>query len=220
MVNGPHDLGGQHCLGPVNPEPETEEPIFHDAWERRAFALTLAAGFLGQWNIDESRYARERQHPVNYLRHTYYENWMAGLETLLVEKGIVNAAELESGKAKGPASGYKVPDAEGALKILRRGGPTSMEGNMAAAYAVCDKVRVVNNHPLTHTRAPRYIRGRLGTIDRLHGIHVFADANAQGERRGENLYSVRFEADELWGSAAGGRDAVYIDLWEPYLLRP
>lgn len=220
MVNGPHDLGGQHCLGPIDPEVETEEQIFHAPWERRAFALTLASGFLGQWNIDESRYARERQHPVNYLRHTYYENWIVGLETLLVEKDMVSAEELASGKAAGRSEKFSAPDAAAAIKILGRGGPTRMEGNMAPGYAVGDKVRVVNNHPLTHTRAPRYIRGRLGTIDRLHGIHVFADANAQGDRRGEHLYSVRFEANELWGTGATGRDAVYIDLWEPYLLKP
>ena len=218
-MNGPHDLGGQHGLGPINPEAEAEEPIFHAPWERRAFALTIATGFLGQWNIDESRYARERQHPVNYLRNSYYENWLAGLETLIVEKDMVSAAELANGKATGPSEKFTAPDADAALKILSRGGLTRMDGNMAPGYAVGDQVRVVNNHPLTHTRAPRYIRGRLGTIDRLHGIHVFADANAQGDRRGEHLYSVRFEAEELWGTGATGRGAVYIDLWEPYLIR-
>ncbi len=219
-MNGPHDLGGQHGLGPVDPERETEEPIFHAPWERRAFAVTMASGFLGQWNIDESRHARERQHPVNYLRNSYYENWLAGLETLLVEKGMISAEELKSGKAQGRSEKFTAPDADSAMKILARGGPTRMDGNLPPGYALGDKVRVINNHPLTHTRAPRYIRGRIGTVDRLHGIHVFADANAQGERVGENLYSVRFEAEELWGSGAGGRDAVYIDLWEPYLVRP
>ena len=78
-------------------------------------------------------------------------------------------------------------------------------------------MQVANNHPLTHTRAPRYVRGRLGIINRLHGVHVFPDQNALGNRVGELLYSVRFEASELWGNAASHRDAVYIDLWEPYL---
>ena len=88
-MNGGHDLGGMHGLGPVDPEPETEEPVFHAEWERRAFALNLAAGFLGKWNLDQGRFARESQHPADYLRNTYYENWMAGLETLLVEAGLV-----------------------------------------------------------------------------------------------------------------------------------
>ena len=102
-MNGAHDLGGMHGLGPINPEPEAEEPVFHADWEKRVFGLALAAGFPGKWNIDKSRYARERQHPVDYLRHTYYENWLAGLEKLLVEAELVNPEELKTGKAAGPA---------------------------------------------------------------------------------------------------------------------
>ena len=100
-MNGAHDLGGMHGLGPINPEPEGEEPVFHAAWEKRVFGLNLAAGALGKWNIDISRHARERQHPIDYLRHTYYENWLAGLEKLLVETGLVTAEELATGKARG-----------------------------------------------------------------------------------------------------------------------
>ena len=85
-MNRAHDLGGQHGFGLVAPEPEEHEPVFHAEWERKALALTLAAGCLGRWNIDESRYARESQHPVYYLSQTYYENWLSGLEKLLVEK--------------------------------------------------------------------------------------------------------------------------------------
>jgi len=218
-MNGPHDLGGEHGLGPVNPEPEAEEAIFHEDWERRAFAVTVACGFLGQWNIDESRYARECQHPVDYLRHSYYENWMAGLERLIVEKGMVSAEELQSGRAGTPASGYDVPDVEGAKRILSSGGPTRMQDDRAPGFKVGDKVRVTHDNPLTHTRAPRYTHGRLGTIDRLHGVHVFADANAQGRRDGEHLYSVRFEPDALWGHSHSGPDPVYVDMWEPYLER-
>ncbi len=219
-MNGPHDLGGQHGLGPIDPEPEAQELVFHAPWERRVFAVTLATGFLGRWNIDESRHARERQHPVSYLRNSYYENWLAGLETLLVEKEIVTADELARGKAAAKAVGYNVPDGAGAIDILSHGHPATMEGNIAPGHALGDRVRVINDHPLTHTRAPRYVRGRVGTIERLHGVHIFADANANGDCRGEHLYSVRFEADELWGTGAGGRDAVYVDLWGPHLEHP
>ena len=65
--------------------------------------VALAVGALGKWNIDMSREARERQHPVDYLRHTYYENWLAGLEKLLVERGLVTPEELATGKAAAPA---------------------------------------------------------------------------------------------------------------------
>ena len=103
-MNSAHDLGGMHGFGPIDPEPESEEPVFHTDWEKRVFGLALAAGFLGKWNIDMSRYARERQHPVDYLRHTYYENWLAGLEKLLVEAELVKPEELKTGKAAGPAN--------------------------------------------------------------------------------------------------------------------
>ena len=97
-MNGAHDLGGQHGFGLINPEPEMEEPVFHNDWERRAFAITLACGFLGQWNIDEARHARESQDPVDYLCNSYYENWLAGLETLLFKKGMITREELKTGK--------------------------------------------------------------------------------------------------------------------------
>ncbi len=40
-MNGGHDLGGIHGLGPIDPEPEQVEPVFHGEWEKRVFALTL-----------------------------------------------------------------------------------------------------------------------------------------------------------------------------------
>jgi len=75
----------------------------------------------------------------------------------------------------------------------------------------------VRNSPSGHTRAPRYARGRTGTIHRLHGVEPFADASAHGSRAAEYLYSVRFEARELWGDGADSRHANHIDLWEPHL---
>jgi nitrile hydratase len=215
-MNGGHDLGGMHGLGPVAPEPESAEPVFHADWERRAFALTLACGMLGEWNIDASRHARERQHPAAYLRHSYYENWLAGLETLLVESGLVTADELASGTARGRAPLHAKTAAEAAA-IIAHGDPTRLDTGIEPVFSAGDRVRVINDHPAGHTRAPRYARGRTGTINRLHGAHVFADENARGNRVGEHLYSVRFEARELWGAAANGRGAVCIDLWEPHL---
>ena len=94
-MNGPHDLGGQHGLGPIELEPN--EPLFHAPWERRAFALTLAMGARGEWNLDMSRHAREDQHPVNYLSSSYYQIWLAGLERLMLERGLVTEEELQGG---------------------------------------------------------------------------------------------------------------------------
>ena len=219
-MNGPHDLGGMHGLGPVDPEPETEEPIFHADWEKRALAVTLALGALGQWSIDTSRHARERQHPVDYLRNTYYENWMAGLETLLVEKGIVTRAELESGTADGPAPEAlraRVLTAERVPAVLAAGSSAECDSRSGPRFTPGDKVRVRNFHPAGHTRAPRYVRGHTGTVHAHYGSHIFPDLSSDGTKRGEHLYCVRFEGADLWGPDAPAQEAVYLDLWDPYL---
>jgi hypothetical protein len=93
-MNGVHDMGGMHGMGPI--EPEANEPVFHHEWERRAFAITMATGFLGEWNIDMSRYARERMPAAEYLATSYYEHWLWGLERLLVERGLLTQAEIDA----------------------------------------------------------------------------------------------------------------------------
>lgn len=219
-MNGPHDLGGVHGLGPVHPEPESVEPIFHEEWEKRALAVTLAMGALGQWTIDASRFARERQHPVDYLRNSYYENWMAGLETLLIENGIATAEEIANGKsadAASPALLEKVLKADAVSTALAKGSPAEMETSAAARFAPGDRVRVRNFHPLGHTRAPRYIRGHSGIIHEHYGSHILPDRSAKGEKTGAHLYSVRFEGAEVWGQDAPSREALYVDLWDDYL---
>jgi nitrile hydratase len=219
-MNSAHDLGGMHGLGPINPEPEAEEPVFHAAWEKRVFALNLAAGALGQWNIDISRYARERQNPVDYLRHTYYENWLAGLEKLLVEKGLVTAEELAAGKAAGPApedTRTRILKAEHVATVLAQGSPVAMPIDTPPRFKPGDRVRAINRHPTGHTREPRYVRGRLGMIHEHHGAHAFPDRSAEGSKEARHLYSVRFEASELWGEIGPSTNAVYVDLWEDYL---
>lgn len=206
-MKGAHDLGGRWGLGAVDPEAENEEPIFHAEWERRAFAMTLALGMLGKWNIDEARYARERQHPVTYLNNTYYENWLAGIERLVEEKGLLETETLGE---------LRVPSPEEAKKILFSGGPTLMEDNAPPRFSTGDKVRVKKIQTTGHTRAPGYIQGVVGTISDHYGTHVFADAHARSERSGEHLYSVSFLGTELWGDQAEANE-VLVDLWEPYL---
>lgn len=219
-MNGAHDLGGRHGFGPIDPEPEAQEPVFHDAWERRIFGLALAVGALGRWNLDMSRFARERQHPVEYLRHTYYENWLAGLERLLVEKGLVTSEELATGKAAGVAdteTRQRVLKAENVAKVMAKGSPVTMNIGTSPRFKSGDRVRAMNRHPIGHTRQPRYVRGRIGVIHAYYGAHIFPDRNAEGSKEGRHLYNVRFEASELWGVPANGRSAVYVDLWEDYL---
>lgn len=216
-MNGSHDLGGMHGFGPVAAEPD--EPVFHAEWEKRVFGLVRTLGALGQWNGDMSRHARERQHPVEYLRHSYYENWLAGLEKLLVEKGLVTVEELASAKARGVAP--EELRARVAHKMdaprLREGSPVTMPMSVPPKFRCGDHVRCVNRHPAGHTREPRYVRGRIGTIHEHHGGHLFPDLSALGIREARHLYTVRFEAKELWGENATTASVVFVDLWEDYL---
>jgi nitrile hydratase len=216
-MNGVHDMGGMHGMGPI--AAEANEPVFHERWEARVYALNRAMAVLGKWNIDAGRHSRERIPPADYLRMSYYEKWLAGLIMLLKETGVVTQAELASGR---PDPG--APKATPALTSDRVAGMVLLRGtferpvNTAPRFAIGDPVRAKKINPIGHTRLPRYARGNVGVVDRVHGAHVFPDTNAHF--RGENpqhLYSVRFSARELWGEAASPRDAVYIDLWEDYL---
>jgi len=216
-MNGVHDMGGMHGLGSV--APEANEPVFHMRWEARALALTLAAGACGRWNIDKSRFARERIPGPDYLRMSYYEKWIAGLETLLTETGLVSREELAAGRSASRVADVSPPlIADRVAATLAQGGPTERKVTVEPRLSVGERIRARNLNPTEHTRLPRYVRGKCGTITRRHGAHVFPDANAHG--RGEqpqHLYQVRFEGRELWGEQAIGPGAVYLDLWEDYL---
>ena len=216
-MNGVHDMGGMHGLGPI--APETNEPVFHAPWEGRALALTLAVAAWGRWTLDASRHARELIPGTDYLRMSYYEKWITGLETLMVETGIVSRAEIASGRASpGPPKATPPLTANRVAATLARGGSTLRAIEAGPRFAQGTVVRARNLNPIGHTRLPRYVRGKRGAITRHHAAHVFPDANAHGlGEQPQHLYQVRFEADELWGEAAAERSAVYLDLWEDYL---
>ena len=216
-MNGIHDLGGMHGFGPV--APEANEPVFHADWERRAFAVTLAAGALGRWNIDMSRFAREQMPPADYLSTTYYEHWLFGLERLLVEKGLVTEEELRAMRplANADPDLAAIPPDRMAAAIAK-GGSARLADEVPAKFREGDRVRARNIHPVGHTRIPRYVRGRTGVIDRDHGVFIFPDSHAEGTgTKPQHCYSVRFAAREVWGPDASERDAVYVDLWDDYL---
>jgi nitrile hydratase subunit beta len=216
-VNGVHDMGGDHGFGPVRPEPD--EPVFHADWERRAFALTLAMGATGTWNLDAARFARERTPPAQYLASTYYEIWFAALELQLAEHGLVGADEVDAGRSlREPAPVAHTLMADDVLPTLGRGGSTVRDAARPARFAVGDRVRARNLNPPTHIRLPRYVRGHEGTVELVHGCHIFPDTHAHGlGEQPEWLYTVRFDARELWGPDADPTVRVSTDAFEPYL---
>ena len=215
-MNGAHDMGGMDGFGPVLPE--QNEPLFHEAWERRAFALTLAMARPGAWNIDMSRFARENRAPVDYLSKSYYQLWLAGLEDLMAERGLVTADEIAAGRPLHPRKDVPVLGAADVAPMLARGAPTERDAAVPARFRIGDRVRTRELHPRTHIRLPRYVRGRVGTVELVHGAHVFPDSHAHGG--GEQprwLYTVTFEARELWGDDADPASRVSVDAWDSYL---
>ena len=196
-------MGGLQGFGSV--ELEADEPVFHEDWERRAARLTMAAMLAGHL-AGRFRHAIERMDPTWYLASPYYEHWLTATATALVEAGVVTAQELEE------RLGSPFPVA-GPVRATRLDDPGPSSGRHR--YAAGDCVQVREWHPLGHTRAPRYVQGKRGTVVRLDGLFSLPDVEYHcDERREEPTYSVRFEALELWGEPG---DPVHVDLWESYL---
>ena len=221
-MDGVHDLGGMHGFGPV--EREENEPVFHAAWEKTVRGLMQVATTRRLFNTDEFRHAIERMHPVEYLAASYYERWLTALERLLDEKGVVSRSELEARTAlllERPDLPVPQREDPGLIEQLRgrsQARRPSRPDGPAPRFAVGDRILTRNMHPAGHTRLPRYARGKLGVIHRVHGAFALADGNAHG--RGEQLqplYTVGFECRELWGDAAEVPGRVFLDLWESYL---
>ncbi len=216
-MDGGQDMGGVPWSGAVTPEPN--EPPFHAEWERRAFALTLAMSMPGGWNIDMSRFAREDRPPAEYRSKSYYQIWLAGLERLMLERKLVAEDEIAAGKSLHPVKPVtRILTSDGVAAMLHRGGPTERVTARPARFAVGARVRAKTINPPTHTRLPRYVRGHVGTIERVLGYHVFPDSNATG--KGEDpqwLYTVTFNGAELWGEESDPTLDISVDAWEPYL---
>lgn len=216
-MNGVHDMGGMHGMGPI--QYEKNEPVFPEPWEARVFALNRAVRAWSKWTGDASRHAVELIPAPEYLRMSYYEQRLHALIELMVESGLVTRAEVETSRpAPGSAKATPALVASDVPGMIAKGKPATREIPVPARFTVGQQVRARNVHPTGHTRLPRYVRGKHGTICLDHGVHVFPDANARS--LGENpqhLYSVRFAARDLWGEQASARTSVYLDLWDDYL---
>jgi len=224
-MNSVHDIGGMDGFGPVIAEPG--EPVFHEPWEGRVFAMRLSGAGRLRTNTDAGRYQMERMDPVQYLTSSYYERWLARFESALIEAGILTRDELAA-KVREFAENPDAPvprrdDPTWTQRIadrLRTGDPATRPLRRKPRFAPGDRVMTRNLNPHGHTRLPRYARGKHGVIVRHYGGHVFPDSNALG--LGENpqhLYSVRIPARELWGPDAEPNESIRIDLWESYLER-
>ena len=105
------------------------------------------------------------------------------------------------------------------LRDVANGGKSARaEAPDPPSFTVGDRVIARNITPTGHTRLPRYVRGKHGVVHGHRGVFAFADTRAHGlGDQPQHLYSVRFEARELWGESVPQRDAMYLDMWDSYV---
>ena len=214
-MNGIHDMGGMQGMGPI--EYEEKEPVFHAPWEGRVLAMTRAVTATGKLQ-GGLRPPIESLTALEYLRMSYYEKWLTSLTVRLAASALVTRAEIENGRpAEGSTKSVPALSAADVPAFMRRIPPLRTD-QVAPRFHIGQHVRARNINPVTHTRLPRYVRGKAGTIERDRGVATLPDTNVYGlGEKPQHVYSVRFSARELWGDQAAAQDAVYAELWDDYL---
>ena len=215
-MNGVHDMGGMHGFGKV--EPEVNEPPFHAPWEGRVLALQRAIRFTRAWNIDMSRDAQERLPAHVYLAASYYARWALGIESNAVAKGLIDADELAAGHALRPGKPVARVMTRNDIGHAFLRGSFGRPSAQPPRFTAGDRVRTKNMHVPSHTRLPRYARGREGLVEAVRGCHVFPDSVTTGG--GENpqwLYTVVLDGRQLWGADSDPTVTVSVEAFEPYL---
>lgn len=219
-MDGIHDLGGMDNFGPI--VREEDEPVFHGDWERSVFSYTVALLGSGYFCVDEMRRSTEQIPPIQYLASSYYEKWLESLIRILEEKNVITSEELHTGKSL-HSGGTTLPPMpkEGAEFVTTHPVSALQEIHQAPRFTVGDNITAKVMHPAHHTRLPRYIRGKRGTVERNNGAFLLPDSNGHGGAKTPQYnYSVRFPAQELWGNDAPPGDYLFIDLFESYMEQP
>lgn len=218
-MSGVHDLGGRTGFGPV---PVDDDAIFHDDWERHAFAVTQLSQVLGQFNTDAFRHGIEREAPEVYRSISYFDKWIRNGERMLVEGGVVGAdavtARLVGGISQ--VDPVRTTDAHAA-----KGRGAARPVDEPPRFSVGDRVMVRRPTDAVasgHTRLPDYVLGQKGTVQMINHSWVYPDSHAHGlGEQPQWAYAVRFAASDLWPDDRldhGGLDhVVHVDLFEPYL---
>ncbi|MFT5041036.1 MAG: nitrile hydratase beta subunit [Hyphomicrobiaceae bacterium] len=212
-MDGIHDLAGIAGFGSVAIEPD--EPVFHETWEARAFAMNvLGIAVLASYNTDEYRHAIERMTPAHYLAARYYERVLTGAATLFVEKGLLAHADL----AARAGGAFPLAQPEQAARPAQANEETETSSTAGPRFEAGEIVAVRNVSTSGHTRVPRYCRGHQGRVLHVAPAFTFPDLNAHGRpSRQEPTYHVEFAASDLWPDAGDCGETVVVDLWETYL---
>ncbi|MCY3545017.1 MAG: nitrile hydratase subunit beta [Chloroflexi bacterium] len=222
-MNGVHDMGGMHGFGPI--DIEADEPVFHDEWEGRVYGIVTGIreerDVYGPYG---SRHYIENIPPAQYLAASYYERWMLALEAALISKGLLTADELDAKTRDFAAAPSAAPSrrdnpalAERVRQRIYAPQPIEEQASSLPRFAISDAVVVRNIHPVGHTRLPRYVRGKRGIVERVYGAQGFQDEPTIADRSPQHVYSVSFDAVELWGANAEPNQRLYIDMWESWM---
>ena len=217
-----HDVGGMPGFGPV--AIEQDEPAFHADWERRMFGITMCV--IGKWlvgSVDEFRWGVEQLTPEQYFAQSYYERWFSPIERALFARGALGPGELAR-RTDEMAAGGTVPRndepewSDGFVGFVRTAGSFGQPADGTARFAPGDRVRIKDVEAPAHTRLPTYARGKVGTIERVHGRNVVPDLRAVGLGEvWEHTYLVVFPAQEVFGERAEPGQELTLDVWESYI---
>lgn len=217
-MDGIHDVGGMQGFGHV--QELTDAPPFAQPWEGKAFVIGALAARIAGTNLHAFRHAIERVPPREYLVG-YWNRWTIGAQIMMEDSGIITDEQVRARAAR--LSGQDVPEppqpTEHKPQMASGGAGNLRSVETPPAFAAGDRVRAADIHPTGHTRLPRYVRGRTGTVTALQPDAVLPDTAAHfiGENP-QHCYTVEFDSRELWGPDAESF-RLLIDLFEPYLER-
>lgn len=217
-----HDIGGRQGFGPVRWQEDHDEEAFHEEWQARGWAMCMCmfAAWRGKpqvWTLDWFRHVRERIDPIDYLTRNYYDQIVQSIAATVIDNGSLRLHELVPNASGENSTGVDTRSREngGTAWVSATDGNEATNGE--PAFSVGQRVRTKMSIAAFHTRLPAYVRGRICVIEDYHGFRPLADASARGVIKPEPLYTVAFEAAELWPEAQARRERVFVDAWESYL---
>ena len=82
-MNGVHDMGGMHGMGPI--QYEKDEPVFHEPWEGRVYAMSRAMGAWRRWTLDSSPAWDRAAAAGGVPALSYYERWFTRARSTALE---------------------------------------------------------------------------------------------------------------------------------------
>jgi nitrile hydratase subunit beta len=242
-----HYIGGLEGLPePLSLEPPSvDKRVFVEDWEKRIFGIHVAmmglSNHLGAalpkypiqdvpttfneyWTWADLRSGAEAMDPFDYFKFRYYERWLAGIAAFFIEKGYLSEEELASRTKEltadqAPPSVDPLPAIDEQIGNYLRHGDSPRRDVAHPKFAVGDTVRITKVPAGAHTRLPGFLRGRIGTVERVfEGDYAYFWDTGDGIGDPMPVYIVEFLPQELWGTRAEpGPETMYAELFEAYL---